>query len=52
MSIHRSNAVLIGLLEGSKAKEWIVTEKLGNALKQRPSCRTQRRQQWQFIIDR
>ncbi|MQL91427.1 hypothetical protein Taro_024027 [Colocasia esculenta] len=35
MSLHRSKAAIIGLLEAGRANEWVVTEKLGNALKQR-----------------
>nr|ACE60600.1 mannan synthase [Coffea canephora]QPD00577.1 mannan synthase [Coffea canephora]QPD00579.1 mannan synthase [Coffea canephora]QPD00582.1 mannan synthase [Coffea canephora] len=37
MSLHRSKAAIIGLLEASRVNEWIVTEKLGNALKQKYS---------------
>ncbi|XP_078439879.1 glucomannan 4-beta-mannosyltransferase 1-like [Wolffia australiana] len=33
MSLHRSKAAIIGLLEAERANEWVVTEKLGNALK-------------------
>ncbi|EPS65139.1 hypothetical protein M569_09640, partial [Genlisea aurea] len=33
MSLHRSKATLIGLLEGGRVNEWIVTKKLGDALK-------------------
>ncbi|XP_022940613.1 glucomannan 4-beta-mannosyltransferase 9-like [Cucurbita moschata] len=33
MSLHRAKATLIGLLEGSRANEWVVTEKLGDVLK-------------------
>ncbi|GAV61783.1 Glyco_tranf_2_3 domain-containing protein [Cephalotus follicularis] len=33
MSLHRTKATLIGLLEAGRANEWIVTEKLGDALK-------------------
>ncbi|KAF3441728.1 hypothetical protein FNV43_RR15643 [Rhamnella rubrinervis] len=33
MSLHRTKATIIGLLEGSRVNEWIVTEKLGDALK-------------------
>ncbi|KAL0555394.1 hypothetical protein IC582_009339 [Cucumis melo] len=33
MSLHRAKATLIGLLEGSRANEWVVTEKLGDILK-------------------
>uniref|UniRef100_A0ACD5ZBC2 Uncharacterized protein n=1 Tax=Avena sativa TaxID=4498 RepID=A0ACD5ZBC2_AVESA len=30
MSMHRSKATIIGLLEASRANEWVVTEKLGS----------------------
>ncbi|KEH24115.1 putative glucomannan 4-beta-mannosyltransferase [Medicago truncatula] len=33
MSLHRAKATVIGLLEASRVNEWIVTEKLGDALK-------------------
>ncbi|KAI9124655.1 hypothetical protein K1719_004577 [Acacia pycnantha] len=33
MSMHRTKATLIGLLEAGRANEWVVTEKLGDALK-------------------
>ncbi|KAL3531973.1 hypothetical protein ACH5RR_005494 [Cinchona calisaya] len=39
MSLHRSKAAIIGLLEANRVNEWIVTEKLGNAMKQRNSAR-------------
>ncbi|XP_060183522.1 glucomannan 4-beta-mannosyltransferase 9-like isoform X2 [Lycium barbarum] len=33
MSLHRTKATFIGLFESGRANEWIVTEKLGDALK-------------------
>ncbi|CAK8544005.1 unnamed protein product [Lathyrus sativus] len=33
MSLHRTKATIVGLLETSRVNEWIVTEKLGDALK-------------------
>jgi beta-mannan synthase len=33
MSMHRSKATIIGLLEANRVNEWVVTEKLGNAAK-------------------
>ncbi|PNY14531.1 glucomannan 4-beta-mannosyltransferase 9-like protein [Trifolium pratense] len=33
MSLHRTKATIIGLLEASRVNEWVVTEKLGDALK-------------------
>ncbi|KAL8526117.1 hypothetical protein ACS0TY_015371 [Phlomoides rotata] len=34
MSLHRSKAAIIGLLEANRVNEWVVTEKLGNTMKQ------------------
>lgn len=34
MSLHRTKASIIGLLEANRVNEWIVTEKLGNAARQ------------------
>lgn len=33
MSLHRTKATIIGLLEASRVNEWVVTEKLGATLK-------------------
>nr|GMD86223.1 glucomannan 4-beta-mannosyltransferase 9-like [Ipomoea batatas] len=33
MSLHRTKATFIGLLDAGRVNEWIVTEKLGDALK-------------------
>ncbi|EXC42303.1 hypothetical protein L484_000910 [Morus notabilis] len=33
MSLHRTKAAIIGLLEANRANEWVVTEKLGNTMK-------------------
>eukprot|EP01018_Ginkgo_biloba_P015619 Gb_27616 [translate_table: standard] len=33
MSLHRTKATMIGLLEAGRVNEWVVTEKLGDALK-------------------
>ncbi|XP_039008541.1 glucomannan 4-beta-mannosyltransferase 2-like [Hibiscus syriacus] len=33
MSLHRTKATLIGLFEAGRANEWVVTEKLGDAVK-------------------
>lgn len=40
MSLHRTKATIIGLLEASRVNEWIVTEKLGDALKSKPASKT------------
>ncbi|KAL2331964.1 hypothetical protein Fmac_019545 [Flemingia macrophylla] len=37
MSLHRTKATFIGLLEAGSANEWVVTEKLGNAAKNKTS---------------
>ncbi|XP_024641557.1 glucomannan 4-beta-mannosyltransferase 9 isoform X2 [Medicago truncatula] len=37
MSLNRAKATIIGILETSRVNEWIVTEKLGNALKDQDS---------------
>lgn len=33
MSLHRTKATIIGLLEAGRVNEWVVTEKLGDAMK-------------------
>jgi beta-mannan synthase len=33
IALHRTKATIVGLLETSRVNEWIVTEKLGDALK-------------------
>ncbi|POO01733.1 Nucleotide-diphospho-sugar transferase [Trema orientale] len=35
MSLHRTKAAIIGLLEANRVNEWVVTEKLGNTMKQK-----------------
>jgi beta-mannan synthase len=35
MSLHRTKATIIGLLDIGNVNEWIVTEKLGNLMKYR-----------------
>ncbi|KAF3453109.1 hypothetical protein FNV43_RR03543 [Rhamnella rubrinervis] len=35
MSLHRTKATLIGLLEAGRVNEWVVTEKLGDVLKKK-----------------
>ena len=32
MSLHRTKATFIGLLEAGRANEWVVTEKLGDSV--------------------
>ncbi|KAF5473778.1 hypothetical protein F2P56_005739 [Juglans regia] len=43
MSLHRTKATIIGLLEASRVNEWIVTEKLGDALKGKASGKAPRK---------
>ena len=38
MSLHRTKATLIGLFEAGRANEWVVTEKLGDALKNKAAA--------------
>ncbi|KAJ9684788.1 hypothetical protein PVL29_016992 [Vitis rotundifolia] len=40
MSLHRTKATFIGLLEVGRVNEWVVTEKLGDALKMKSSTKT------------
>ncbi|KAH9674858.1 glucomannan 4-beta-mannosyltransferase 9 [Citrus sinensis] len=42
MSLHRTMATFIGLLEGVRVNEWIVTEKLGGALKAKAAAKAPR----------
>ncbi|PKA59715.1 Glucomannan 4-beta-mannosyltransferase 9 [Apostasia shenzhenica] len=42
MSLHRTKATFIGLLEARRANEWIVTEKLGDALKTKAASKASR----------
>ncbi|PNT41973.2 hypothetical protein POPTR_004G189000v4 [Populus trichocarpa] len=39
MSLHRTKAALIGLLEAGRVNEWVVTEKLGNTLQKAADAR-------------
>nr|GLL46366.1 glucomannan 4-beta-mannosyltransferase 9-like [Ipomoea trifida]GMC49522.1 glucomannan 4-beta-mannosyltransferase 9-like [Ipomoea batatas]GMD83427.1 glucomannan 4-beta-mannosyltransferase 9-like [Ipomoea batatas]GMD86905.1 glucomannan 4-beta-mannosyltransferase 9-like [Ipomoea batatas] len=39
MSLHRTKATFIGLLEAGRVNEWIVTEKLGDACKLKPALK-------------
>ncbi|CAM8970684.1 unnamed protein product [Rhodiola kirilowii] len=59
MSLHRSKATIIGLLEANRANEWVVTEKLGNAMKQKSTSRpskkpksriTERIHVWEIVV--
>ncbi|XP_028776079.1 glucomannan 4-beta-mannosyltransferase 1 [Neltuma alba] len=48
MSLHRTKAAIIGLLEANRVNEWVVTEKLGNALKQKNNLRPSRKSRFRF----
>ncbi|PIN01598.1 Glucomannan 4-beta-mannosyltransferase [Handroanthus impetiginosus] len=43
MSLHRSKAAIIGLLEANRVNEWVVTEKLGNTMKKKYNTRASER---------
>lgn len=43
MSLHRTKATFIGLLEAGRANEWVVTEKLGDALKNKSNSKAPKR---------
>ncbi|XP_057954199.1 glucomannan 4-beta-mannosyltransferase 2 [Malania oleifera] len=43
MSLHRTKATFIGLLEAGRANEWIVTEKLGDAMKKKTNAKVVKR---------
>ncbi|KAK3015724.1 hypothetical protein RJ639_005924, partial [Escallonia herrerae] len=43
MSLHRTKATFIGLLEAGRVNEWVVTEKLGDALKTKAGMKAPKR---------
>ncbi|GFP90776.1 mannan synthase 1 [Phtheirospermum japonicum] len=43
MSLHRSKAAIIGLIEANRVNEWVVTEKLGNTMKQKHNSKASKR---------
>ncbi|CAL5387585.1 glucomannan 4-beta-mannosyltransferase 9-like isoform X1 [Camellia sinensis] len=43
MSLHRTKATFIGLLEAGRVNEWVVTEKLGDALKTKAATKAPKR---------
>ncbi|KAB5544059.1 hypothetical protein DKX38_012171 [Salix brachista] len=45
MSLHRTKATLIGLLEAGRVNEWVVTEKLGDATKSKLPAKATRKPQ-------
>lgn len=48
MSFHRTKATFIGLLEAGRVNEWIVTEKLGDALKVKASNKVPKKPRFRF----
>ncbi|KAF5744811.1 Glucomannan 4-beta-mannosyltransferase [Tripterygium wilfordii] len=44
MSLHRTKASFIGLFEAGRANEWVVTEKLGDALKNKDAAKNKTNQ--------
>lgn len=49
MSFHRTKATFIGLFEAKRANEWVVTEKLGDGLKNKNS-KSNKKFQFNFNI--
>lgn len=43
MSLHRTKATFIGLFEAGRVNEWVVTEKLGDALKKKLGAKAPRK---------
>ncbi|GAA0157897.1 hypothetical protein Leryth_016665 [Lithospermum erythrorhizon] len=43
MSLHRTKATFIGLLEAGRVNEWVVTEKLGDVLKIKPASKASKK---------
>ncbi|XP_039000359.1 glucomannan 4-beta-mannosyltransferase 9 [Hibiscus syriacus] len=48
MSLHRTKATFIGLLEAGRVNEWIVTEKLGDALKAKAAVKAPQKPRFRF----
>ncbi|PPR86476.1 hypothetical protein GOBAR_AA34216 [Gossypium barbadense] len=48
MSLHRTKATFIGLLEAGRVNEWIVTEKLGDAFKSKAAAKAPRKPRFRF----
>ncbi|KAI4349111.1 hypothetical protein L6164_009748 [Bauhinia variegata] len=48
MSLHRTKAAIIGLLEANRVNEWVVTEKLGNTMKQKNNARSSKTPKFRF----
>ncbi|XP_012837984.1 PREDICTED: probable mannan synthase 11 [Erythranthe guttata] len=55
MSFHRTKGIFIGLFEAKRANEWVVTEKRGDALKNKPnveSCAPKKPPRFKLFRDR
>lgn len=52
MSLHRTKATLIGLLEAGRANEWVVTAKLGSAMKMKSANKGGLKKQFMRIWER
>ncbi|MBA0581411.1 hypothetical protein Gorai_023589 [Gossypium raimondii] len=48
MSLHRTKATFIGLLEAGRVNEWIVTEKLGDTHKSKAAAKAPRKPRFRF----
>ncbi|RWR83476.1 glucomannan 4-beta-mannosyltransferase 9 [Cinnamomum micranthum f. kanehirae] len=48
MSLHRTKATFIGLLEAGRVNEWVVTEKLGEALKSKMAIKASKKPRFQI----
>ncbi|PHT43363.1 Glucomannan 4-beta-mannosyltransferase 2 [Capsicum baccatum] len=48
MSLHRTKATFIGLLEAGRVNEWIVTEKLGDAHKMKSAIKAYKKPRFRF----
>lgn len=48
MSLHRTRATFIGLFEVGRVNEWIVTEKLGDALKTKMSSKASKKDRFRI----
>ncbi|MCE2055069.1 Glucomannan 4-beta-mannosyltransferase 2 [Datura stramonium] len=52
MAFHRTKATFIGLLEAKRANEWVVTEKLGDALKNKDKAKPTKKARGSLFGDR
>lgn len=52
MAYHRTKATFIGLLEAKRANEWVVTEKLGDALKNKDKSKPVKKARGPLFGDR